>query len=63
MNTLERRLFLKTALASGAGFGASSLASNSAFAAPSGKLVDTITNGWTTSAIPYGVALDPAERI
>ena len=41
MNTLERRLFLKTALASGAGFGASSLASNSAFAAPSGKLVDT----------------------
>lgn len=41
MNTLERRLFLKTALASGAGFGASSLASNSAFAAPSSKLVDT----------------------
>jgi hypothetical protein len=29
----------------------------------SGKLVDTITNGWTASAIPYGVALDPAQRI
>lgn len=27
-----------------------------------GALVDTITNGWTTSAIPYGVALDPALR-
>ena len=24
-----------------------------------GKLLDTISNGWTTSAIPYGVALDP----
>ena len=29
----------------------------------SGKLVDTITNGWTASEIPYGVALDPAQRI
>ncbi len=25
-----------------------------------GKLVDTISNGWTNSAIPYGVAIDPA---
>jgi hypothetical protein len=24
-----------------------------------GKLVDTITNGWTSTAIPYGVAIDP----
>jgi hypothetical protein len=24
-----------------------------------GKLVDTISNGWTSSAIPYGVAIDP----
>jgi hypothetical protein len=28
----------------------------------SGKLVDTITHGWTNTAIPYGVALDPALR-
>ena len=41
MNTLERRLFLKTALASGAGLGAGGLVSTSAFAAPSSKLVDT----------------------
>jgi ribose transport system substrate-binding protein len=41
MNILERRLFLKTALASGAGLGAGGLVSNSAFAAPSSKLVDT----------------------
>jgi ABC-type sugar transport system substrate-binding protein len=41
MNTLERRLFLKTALASGAALGAGGLVSNSAFAAPSSKLVDT----------------------
>lgn len=27
-----------------------------------GALVDTITNGWTSTAIPYGVALDPAVR-
>lgn len=25
-----------------------------------GAQVDVITNGWTTSAVPYGVALDPA---
>lgn len=30
----------------------------------SGKLVDTITNGWTVnSAIPYGVALDPSAPL
>jgi len=27
-----------------------------------GALVDTITNGWTNTAVPYGVALDPAVR-
>ena len=41
MNTLERRLFLKTALASGAAIGAGGIAPNSAFAAPSSKLIDT----------------------
>lgn len=30
----------------------------------SGKLVDTITNGWTVNtAIPYGVALDPSAPL
>lgn len=24
-----------------------------------GKLLDTITNGWTSTAVPYGVAIDP----
>lgn len=27
-----------------------------------GALVDSITNGWSNTAIPYGVALDPALR-
>jgi hypothetical protein len=26
-----------------------------------GAKIDTITNGFTTTAIPYGVALDPAS--
>ena len=38
MNTLERRLFLKAALASGAALGAGGIAPNGAFAAPSSKL-------------------------
>jgi hypothetical protein len=28
-----------------------------------GALIDTITNGWTTNGIPYGVALDPAAPL
>jgi hypothetical protein len=28
-----------------------------------GKLVDTITAGWTSTAIPYGVAIDPSARL
>jgi hypothetical protein len=28
-----------------------------------GALLDTITAGFTTAAIPYGVALDPPEKL
>src|SRR5215471_17235175 len=41
MNMLERRFFLRAALASGAGLSAGTLASTQALAAPSGKMIDT----------------------